>query len=127
MQTQTTSVPQPSAAAAAKVRPAPAAVRIAAPPTPPSAQLVEKSPTTVYESSAVASRAVAQEIADLIRGKAMLGQRCVLGLATGSTPTGVYAELVRMHRDEGLSFANVVTFNLDEYYPMKPDELQSYH
>jgi glucosamine-6-phosphate deaminase len=101
--------------------------RIVPPPTPPSAQLVEKIPTTVYDSSTIASRAVAQEIADLIRGKAMLGQRCVLGLATGSTPTGVYAELVRMHREEGLSFSNVVTFNLDEYYPMKPEELQSYH
>src|SRR5437764_3562905 len=108
--------------------PRPAApARVPAPATPPSAQLVEKIPTSVYESNAVASRAVAQEIADLIRGKSMLGQTCVLGLATGSTPTGVYAELVRMHKDEGLSFANVVTFNLDEYYPMKPDELQSYH
>src|SRR4051794_10678880 len=128
MQTQTTPVPPSPATppAAARSRPVSSA-RVAAPPTPPSAQLVEKIPTAVYESSAVASRAVAQEIADLIRGKAMLGQRCVLGLATGSTPTGVYAELVRMHQEEGLSFANVVTFNLDEYYPMKPDELQSYH
>ena len=48
------------------------------------------------------------------------------GLATGSTPVNVYAELVRMHRDEGLSLANVVTFNLDEYFPMQPDCLQSY-
>src|SRR3954447_26473159 len=124
MQTQATSTA--SSSPSAKARPA-ANLRVTAPPTPPSAQLVEKIPTTVYESSAVASRAVAQEIADLIRGKSMMGQRCVLGLATGSTPTGVYAELVRMHRDEALSFANVVTFNLDEYYPMKPDELQSYH
>src|SRR4051812_43836371 len=131
MQTQATPV---SAAATSKPRVAPLTpmtpmthARIPAPPTPPSAQLVEKIPTAVYESSTIASRAVAQEIADLIRGKAMLGQRCVLGLATGSTPTGVYAELVRMHKEDGLSFANVVTFNLDEYYPMKPDELQSYH
>src|SRR5690606_11534365 len=50
----------------------------------------------------------------------------VLGLATGSTPTRVYEELVRLHREEGLSFQNVVTFNLDEYYPMQPDSLQSY-
>lgn len=48
------------------------------------------------------------------------------GLATGSTPVGIYDELVRMHREEGLSFENVITFNLDEYYPMNPDELQSY-
>ena len=51
----------------------------------------------------------------------------MLGLATGSTPIGVYRELIRMHRDEGLSFANVVTFNLDEYYPMPPDSIHSYH
>lgn len=96
---------------------------------PPSLEFVasvEKVPVTVYASSSTASRAVAQEIADLIRTRAKAGHKVVLGLATGSTPTGVYAELVRMHRSEGLSFKSVVTFNLDEYYPMKPDELQSY-
>src|SRR5687767_248876 len=87
---------------------------------------VERIPTTVYPSAAVASKAVAQEIADLIRSRAARGERAVLGLATGSTPTRVYDELVRMHKQEGLSFKNVVTFNLDEYYPMQPDELQSY-
>ena len=51
----------------------------------------------------------------------------MLGLATGSTPIGVYRELIRMHREEGLSFKNVVTFNLDEYYPMAPDNIHSYH
>lgn len=71
--------------------------------------------------------AVAGRIADLIRARAAEGRRCVLGLATGSTPVGVYAELVRMHRDEGLSFANVETFNLDEYWPMDPDSIHSYH
>jgi glucosamine-6-phosphate deaminase len=70
--------------------------------------------------------AVARQIADLIRIRAAEGRQCVLGLATGSTPVGVYDELVRMHRDEKLSFANVITFNLDEYYPMQPNELQSY-
>jgi glucosamine-6-phosphate deaminase len=101
--------------------------RIAPPPTPPSATLVEKIPTTVYNSAAVASQAVAQEVADLIRDKAARGEKAVLGLATGSTPTGVYAELIRMHKEEGLSFKNVVSFNLDEYFPMQRDELQSYH
>jgi glucosamine-6-phosphate deaminase len=67
---------------------------------------------------------VARRIADLIRCQ---GGRAVLGLATGSTPVGVYRELIRMHRDEGLSFAQVVTFNLDEYYPMDPGSLHSYH
>lgn len=87
---------------------------------------VEKVPVTVYSSSRQASAAVAREIADLIQAKAAAGERCVLGLATGSTPTNVYAELVRLHQEEGLSFRNVVTFNLDEYYPMRPTELQSY-
>src|SRR5439155_11610708 len=79
------------------------AKKIAPPPTPPSATLVEKIPTTVYNSAAVASQAVAQDIADLIREKAARGEMTVLGLATGSTPTAVYAELVRMHKEEGLS------------------------
>ena len=93
----------------------------------PLASTVEHIPVTVYPSSKHASRAVAQEIADLIQLKAARGERTVLGLATGSTPTSVYDELVRLHREEGLSFRNVVTFNLDEYCPMQPDELQSYH
>ncbi|MFM8335513.1 MAG: 6-phosphogluconolactonase, partial [Opitutaceae bacterium] len=62
----------------------------------------------------------------MVRKRAAEGRTAVLGLATGSTPQGVYEELVRMHREEGLSFANVVTFNLDEYWPMRPEELQSY-
>lgn len=69
---------------------------------------------------------VARQIADLIKARADEGTMCVLGLATGSTPVGVYNELVRMHKEEGLSFRNVITFNLDEYYPMQPNELQSY-
>jgi glucosamine-6-phosphate deaminase len=73
-----------------------------------------------------ACRAVAAEIAELIRKRADEHRPCVLGLATGSTPVGVYDELVRLHQEEGLSFANVITFNLDEYYPMQPHELQSY-
>jgi len=81
---------------------------------------------TVYPSSTAASEAVARCIAVLIRSRAAAGKKAVLGLATGSTPTGVYEALVRMHRDEKLSFRNVVTFNLDEYWPMKPEALQSY-
>jgi glucosamine-6-phosphate deaminase len=91
-----------------------------------SAPEVERVPTSVYPSSSEASRAVAAEIADLIRARAAEGKKAVLGLATGSTPQAVYDELVRLHREEGLSFANVVTFNLDEYFPMEPDSLQSY-
>lgn len=86
----------------------------------------ERVPLTVYPSSSAASKAVAAEIAALIRERASQGKRAVLGLATGSTPQGVYEELVRLHREEKLSFANVVTFNLDEYWPMNPRALQSY-
>src|SRR5665213_127674 len=87
---------------------------------------VEHIPVTVYSSSAAASKAAAQEIAALIRMKEARGERAVVGLATGSTPTGIYDELLRLHREEGLSFKNVITFNLDEYWPMNPTDLQSY-
>lgn len=86
----------------------------------------EKIPVKIFEKSETASEFVAKEIANLIRSKAKEGKNCVLGLATGSTPTRVYAELVKMHKNEGLSFKNVITFNLDEYFPMPPDSLQSY-
>lgn len=87
---------------------------------------VERVAVEVYGESGTASRAVAGEIAALMRERAKQGKRAVLGLATGSTPLGVYEELVRLHQKEGLSFKNVVTFNLDEYWPMSPDDLQSY-
>ena len=83
--------------------------------------------TAVFPSSVEVNLAVAQEIAQLIKDRNEAGKTCVLGLATGSTPVGVYDELVRMHKEDGLSFANVVTFNLDEYFPMQPGELQSYN
>lgn len=86
----------------------------------------EKIHNLIFESSAKASILVAHEIADLIRDKQTSGENCVLGLATGSSPIKVYEELVRMHREEGLSFANVITFNLDEYYPMDRTNIQSY-
>ncbi len=86
----------------------------------------EKIPTRIFADSHSASHTVARRIAELIRQKDAAGETCVLGLATGSSPVTVYAELVRLHREEGLSFRNVVTFNLDEYYPMQPDALQSY-
>src|ERR1700733_9135553 len=86
----------------------------------------EKLPVTVYKNQSQASLAVAGRIAALIRGKEAKGEKTVLGLATGVTPIGVYAELVRLHKVEGLSFKNVITFNLDEYYPMQPTAVQSY-
>ncbi|MGV3761193.1 glucosamine-6-phosphate deaminase [Parapedobacter sp.] len=86
----------------------------------------EKVPVSVHSDPTAASLAVAKRIADLIRSKKERGEQAILGLATGATPVRVYAELVRLHREEGLSFQNVVTFNLDEYYPMLPDSEQSY-
>src|SRR5690606_5266503 len=86
----------------------------------------EEVPVSVYPDPEAAWLAVAKRIADLIRNKQEKGEQAVLGLATGATPVGVYGELVRLHRDGGLSFKNVVTFNLDEYYPMQPDSEQSY-
>lgn len=87
----------------------------------------EKLPISIYEKPADAVKAVAQEIAELIRTKATKNEHCVLGLATGSSPIKLYQELVRMHKEEGLSFRNVVTFNLDEYLPMPKESEQSYH
>ncbi|MCP4521358.1 MAG: glucosamine-6-phosphate deaminase [Cytophagales bacterium] len=89
-------------------------------------KVFEKVNTDIYSDPLTASKAVAREIADLIIAKQEAGENCVLGLATGSTPKQVYAELGRLHREEGLSFKNVVSFNLDEYYPMQPDSIQSY-
>src|SRR5947207_2114439 len=83
----------------------------------------ERIRVSAYPTSVEASRAVAGEIASLIRQRAAKGENAVLGLATGSTPQGVYEELVRLHKGEGLSFRNVVCFNLDEYWPMNPEEL----
>jgi glucosamine-6-phosphate deaminase len=73
------------------------------------------------------ARHVALQIAAVIRERNAQGRDAVLGLPTGSTPVGVYRELIHMHREEKLDFSRVVTFNLDEYYGLAPDQLQSYH
>lgn len=87
----------------------------------------EKIPVKIYPDLKLGSAYVAQQIASLIREKQKKKQKCVLGLATGSTPKTLYRELVRMHKEEKLSFKNVITFNLDEYYPIDNDALQSYN
>ncbi len=87
----------------------------------------EKIHNVVFKSSDYASLIVAHEIAKLIKEKQTKEEYCVLGLATGSSPIKVYEELVRLHNEEDLSFVNVVTFNLDEYYPMDKNDMQSYH
>lgn len=71
--------------------------------------------------------ALCQEVAACIATLIQRKPNAVLGLATGSTPLGVYEELARLHRDENLDFSRVTTFNLDEYFPMEPDAPQSYH
>ncbi len=86
----------------------------------------EKIHNEIFKNSADASIVVAREIANLIISKQAKKKPCVLGLATGSSPIKVYEELVRMHKEEGLSFSNVITFNLDEYYPMTKENNQSY-
>ena len=86
----------------------------------------EKLPVHIFEDSIKASREVALYIAKTIKEKEAAGLPCVLGLATGSSPKNVYAELIQMHQEEDLSFKNVITFNLDEYFPMDPAAIQSY-
>lgn len=87
----------------------------------------ERIPVKIYPTIKEGSKFIAAEIAKLIKEKQAKGEKCVLGLATGSSPKTMYAELVRLHKEEGLSFKNVVTFNLDEYYPIDKVALQSYN
>lgn len=86
----------------------------------------EKIPVQIFATPKEGSLFAAGEIARLIKQKQAVGQNCVLGLATGSSPISLYRELVRMHREEGLSFHNVISFNLDEYYPLEREAVQSY-
>lgn len=81
----------------------------------------------VFENSLQGAKWVAKQIAELIEYKDRNNENCVLGLATGGTPIEVYRELIRLHKEEGLSFSNVITFNLDEYYPIQQEDIQSYY
>ncbi len=87
----------------------------------------ERLPIWVAASAEEAGRRAAREIAALIRTHEAQGRKTVLGLATGSTPVGIYRELIRLHQEENLSFRNVVTFNLDEYYALASSAPESYH
>jgi glucosamine-6-phosphate deaminase len=87
----------------------------------------EKIHSVIFDESKEASKVVANEISVLIRKKQKEKKNCVLGLATGSSPISVYNELVRLHKEEGLSFSNVITFNLDEYFPMSKNDSKSYY
>jgi len=87
----------------------------------------EKIPVQVYPSAVAGSAEVAARIAKLVKERRNEGRNVVLGLATGSTPLIVYNELIRWHKQDGLSFSNVITFNLDEYYPLEHNHQQSYN
>ncbi|PWE01069.1 glucosamine-6-phosphate deaminase [Marinilabilia rubra] len=89
-------------------------------------QPVEKLPLNIVEGKEEGAKEIASIIADLIKEKEAQGKKTVLGLATGSSPVMVYKELIRMHNEDNLSFKNVVTFNLDEYYPMSSENKNSY-
>ncbi len=86
-----------------------------------------KLPCYVFETPSRLARHVAQLVASVIQERNSLGQNAVLALPSGSTPVGVYRELIGMHQRGELDFSNVVTFNLDEYYGLRSDQLQSYH
>ncbi len=88
---------------------------------------LEKTPVRILDDHEQIAVEVAGRIAAVVRRRAEEGRAAVLGLATGSTPVGIYRELIRMHHDEGLDFSGVVTFNLDEYFPMSPQSVHSYH
>ena len=88
---------------------------------------LEKIHNVIFDNSKSGSKAVAREIADLIKYKQSKKQKCILGLATGSSPITVYEELVNIHKKEKLSFKNVITFNLDEYYPISSENAESYY
>jgi len=86
----------------------------------------ERVRVVVAESHQAMAREIAGRIATIVRDRNAEGRHAVLGLATGSTPIGVYRELIRLHEEEGLDFSRVITFNLDEYYPMNPESHNSY-
>src|SRR6188768_255743 len=87
----------------------------------------ERIPTFVLDEHEDIAHVVATRIAALIRERDAAGRPVVLGLPTGSTPIGVYRELIRLHREESLDFSQVITFNLDEYFPMSPTSIHSYN
>ena len=93
----------------------------------PRFSLIEKMSPAFYPSAHEGSLAIAHQIKEEIHRKNALGQTCVLGLATGISPLNIYRELIRMHKNGEVSFKNVVTFNLDEYYPIKSTDSESYH
>ena len=87
---------------------------------------MEKIKNRVFKSAELGTIYVANKIKEEIVQKTQLNEKVILGLSTGASPVSLYKELIRMHKEDGLSFKNVVTFNLDEYYPMESSAVQSY-
>lgn len=85
----------------------------------------EKIDTEIYDDEKQGSKQIAAEIASVIKDKQAQNQTCVLGLSGGSSPLSVYEELVRLHKEEGLSFNNVVVFNVTEFYPLSQQNLHN--
>jgi len=87
----------------------------------------EKLHTVTFDNSTIASINIAKEVCDLIKSKQEKNKNCVIGFATGSSPTQVYQEIIKIHKEESLSFRNVIAFNLDEYYGIMKDDINSYN
>src|SRR5207247_9895424 len=104
-----------------------AAAGSALPPTIESSRGGERLRPVVFPEHSDLALAVAERIIEIIQRETRAKGRAVLGLATGSTPLGVYEELIRRHQAGDVDFSRVITFNLDEYYPMPPDSPHSYH
>jgi glucosamine-6-phosphate deaminase len=83
--------------------------------------------TLVFKTSSDASRHAALIVERLVHENNSAGRPTVLGLATGSTPVGLYRELIRLHKEEGLDLSGVITFNLDEYFPIPKEDPHSYY
>ncbi|MGD0483734.1 MAG: 6-phosphogluconolactonase, partial [Gemmatimonadales bacterium] len=86
----------------------------------------ERIRTVIVEDHDDLALLLAERIVAVVKREVAASGRCVLGLATGSTPVGIYRQLIRMHQAGSLDFSRVVTFNLDEYWPMAPDSIHSY-
>ncbi|MBQ7209807.1 MAG: glucosamine-6-phosphate deaminase [Paludibacteraceae bacterium] len=86
----------------------------------------EKIKTTIFETAAEGAKNIAREIAELIKSNSKAGKPTVLSIATGRSTTDIFAELVRLHRQEGLSFRDVIFFSLFEYYPLGDEQQACY-
>ncbi len=87
----------------------------------------EKTPTEIFDNESIGAKYIANEIASLIIEKQKTNENCVIGLTNGKTHVGIYAELVRLHKEAGLSFKNVSFVNLFEFYPLSKNSKACLH